>query len=131
MLRGDGHAMGEPSKSESVELVRRFGQDMKRGVAELSQLGYDATLFLRMLGEHGPVEAVRRLVLDPKPSHGLWRLQQLKRLDASAEMWVLLPWYASLFAQEVRDQAERKLRQLGVDVDTELDRLISRLLSTT
>jgi hypothetical protein len=100
---------------------------MKRGVAELSRLGYDATLFQRMLAEHGPVEAVRRLVLDPQPSYGLWRLQQLKRLDASAEMWVLLPWYESLFAQEVRDQAERKLRLLGVDVNLELDRLISRL----
>jgi hypothetical protein len=126
-LRSDGHAVGESSKSESVELVRRFGQDMKRGVAELSRLGYDAALFQRMLAEHGPVEAVRRLVLDPQPSYGLWRLQQLKRLDASAEMWVLLPWYESLFAQEVRDQAERKLRLLGVDVNLELDRLISRL----
>jgi hypothetical protein len=81
----------EPSKSEPVELVRRFGQDMKRGVAELCRLGYDATLFQRMLGEHGPVEAVRRLVLDPKPSYGLWRLQQLKRLDASAEMGFCCP----------------------------------------
>jgi hypothetical protein len=46
-------------------------------------------------------------------------------------MWVLLPWYESLFTQEVRDQAERKLRFLGVDVDAELDRLIRRLSTTT
>jgi len=118
-------------ESELADLARRFGQDMKRGVAELARLGYDATLFQRMLGEYGPVEAVRRLVLDPKPSYGLWRLQELKRLDASAEMWVLLPWYESLFAREVRDQAEQKLRLLGVDVDAELDRLIRRLSSTT
>jgi len=79
----------------------------------------------------GPVEAVRRLVLDPTPTYGLWRLQKLNRLDASAEMWVLVPWYESLFTQEVRDQAERKLRLLGVDVDAEVDRLIRRLSSTT
>jgi hypothetical protein len=46
-------------------------------------------------------------------------------------MWVLLPWYESLFSQEVRDQAERKLRLLNVDVDVELDRLIRRASSTT
>jgi hypothetical protein len=75
MLRGDGDAVGDPVESGPVDLVRLFGQEMRHGVAELSRLGYAATLFRCMLGEHGPVEAVRRLVLDPTPSYGLWRLQ--------------------------------------------------------
>src|SRR3954449_10147246 len=39
------------------ELTQRFGVDMRRGITELSRLGYDATLFRRMLGDHGPGEA--------------------------------------------------------------------------
>ena len=116
---------------ELAELGKRFGADMVRGIAELSRLGYDASLFRRMLGDHGPVEAARRLVLDPVPSYGLWRLQGLNRLDASVEMWVLLPWYEPLFGQEVRDQAERKLALLGVDVEVELRRLVARLSPDT
>jgi hypothetical protein len=66
-----------------AELTQRFGADMRRGIGELSRLGYDATLFRRMIGEHGPVEAARRLALDPVPSYGLWRLQELGRLVRS------------------------------------------------
>jgi len=108
-------------------LAKRFGADMRRGIAELSNMGYDATYFRRMLGEHGPVEAARRLVLAPTPSHGLRKLQSMGHLDMSVEMWVLLPWYEPLFSPEVREQAETKLRALGIDVDAELARLVRRL----
>ncbi len=113
--------------SNNAPLVTRFGADMRRGIAQLSTLGYDATYFRRMLGEHGPVEAARRLVLDPVPSYGLWRLKELGRLDMSVEMWVLLPWYEPLFSPRVREQAEKKLAALGVDVAGELAGLVRRL----
>ena len=113
-----------------VGLRQRFAADMVRGIDELSSQGYDATYFRRMLANHGPIEAVRRLVMASTPSSGLWRLQELHRLDLSAEMWVLLPWYEPLFAPGVREKAERKLRQLGVDVSAELARVIVRLSGT-
>jgi hypothetical protein len=119
------------ASAEHTELVQRFTGDMSRGVGELARLGYPATIFQRMLADHGVVEAARRLVLDPKPSYGLWRLRELNRLDASVEMWVLLPWYEPLFDQSIRDQAERKLQLLEVDVDRELRQLIARLAPTT
>src|SRR4051794_7434348 len=111
--------------TEHADLVRRFSKDMINGIAELTRLGYPATIFQRMLADHGPVEAARRLVLDPQPSYGLWRLRELHRLDASVEMWVLLPWYEELFDEGVREQVERKLRLLEVDVDRELRQLIA------
>jgi hypothetical protein len=55
------------------------------------------------------------------------RLRELNRLDASVEMWILLPWYEQLFDEPVRDQAQRKLRLLDVDVDRERRQLIVRL----
>lgn len=100
---------------------------MRRGLHELAQLGYDASIFHRMLHEHGACEAARRLIMDNKPSYGLWRLKELKRLDMSVEMWVLLPWYEPLFDEEVRNRAMDKLRLLDVDVERELRRLVGRL----
>ncbi len=113
--------------SNNAPLITRFGADMRRGIAQLSNRGYDATYFRRMLGDYGPVEAARRLVMDPVPSYGLWRLKELGRLDMSVEMWVLLPWYEPLFSSEVREQAENKLAALGVDVADELARLVRKL----
>ncbi|MCX2950176.1 hypothetical protein [Lentzea sp. NEAU-D7] len=118
------------ASTERAKLAQRFSGDMRQGVSELARLGYPATVFQRMMADHGAVEAARRLVLDPTPTYGLWRLQELKRLDASVEMWVLLPWYEPLFDQPIRDQAERKLRLLKVDVDRELRQLVARLTST-
>ncbi|ROP37810.1 hypothetical protein [Saccharothrix texasensis] len=42
-------------------------------------------------------------------------------------MWVLPPRCEQLFSPEVREQAERKLRLLDVDVDVERARLVRRL----
>ncbi|HEV7647146.1 MAG TPA: hypothetical protein VGP26_03200 [Actinophytocola sp.] len=71
--------MNDPN-AELTELARSFGADLRRGIGELSRPGYDATPFRRMIGGHGPVEVVRRPVLAPAPSYGLWRLQKLGRL---------------------------------------------------
>lgn len=107
------------------ELRRRFTSDMLRGADELSRLRYDAKLFVRMISDHGAVEAARRLILAQDFSSGLWRLQTMGKLQMSVEMWVLLPWYEPLFDQAIRDQAERKLQLLLVDVRTELHQLIN------
>jgi len=115
-----------PADDEHDELVRRFTADMRQGIETLERLGYPAHIFKRLLNRDGAVRAVTTLVLDRTPSYGLWRLKELGRLDMSAEMWVLLPWYERLFDQAVRDQAERKLRLLDVDVDRELRQLIDR-----
>jgi hypothetical protein len=108
-------------------LRRRFADDMHRGVRELARLGYDAKLFAQMLADHGAEEAASRLVSARVPSYGLWRLKELGKLDMSVDMWVLLPWFEPLFEPDVRQQAQHKLRLLGVDVDTELGRLVRRL----
>jgi len=116
--------MGMTTSEELAELRRRFARDMQVGVRELAALGYNASIFAHMLQVHTADEAARRLVLDPKPSEGLWRLQLMRRLDRSVEMWVLLPEYRELFDDSVREAAEKKLRLLDVDVRAELERLV-------
>lgn len=108
------------------ELAARFTRELLDAVDELAKLGYNATYFKRMLQAHGGVYTARRLIIDTRPSEGLWQLLQLDRLEMSVEMWVLLPWYEPLFDYPLREKARRKLRQLGVDVDAELSRLAQR-----
>lgn len=108
------------------QLVRRFTRDVYQGIETLTRLGYAPTQFKIMVDREGAVRAATMLILDRVPSYGLWRLKELGRLDMSVEMWALLPWYATLFEQSVRDHAERKLRLLDVDVDRELRQLIAR-----
>lgn len=109
------------------DLRRRFARDMERGVVELARLGYNAHYFHQMLGDYPAHEVARRLVLAKRPSYGLQRLKDLRRLDMSVEMWVLLPWYEPLFNEEIRDKARSKLELFGVDVSGELRLLIRRL----
>jgi hypothetical protein len=114
--------------AELADLRRRFAGDMRRGVHELAQLGYDARLFIKMMADHGADEAARRLVLAKVPSYGLWRLKMLNKLDMSVEMWVLLPWYEPLFGSAIRQGAKDKLELLGVDdVAAQLACLVRRL----
>jgi hypothetical protein len=70
--------------------------------------GYDATLLQRMLGEYGPVDAVRRLVLDPF----LWIVASSAAESTRRQCGDVgsVARYKTLFVQEVRDQAERKPR---------------------
>jgi len=68
------------------ELRQQFARDMITGVRELAKLGYDASIFTRMLADHEADEVARRLVLDRIPSYGLWRLKELDKLDMSVEM---------------------------------------------
>jgi hypothetical protein len=115
------------SEVDLDDLRRRFARDMERGIAELARLGYNAHYFHQMLRDYPADEVARRLVLAQQPSYGLWRLNELRRLDMSVEMWVLLPWYEELFHADIRRQAEDKLRLLDVNVPDELERLVRRL----
>ena len=48
----------------------------------------------------------------------------------SGDFSIVPQWYEPLFDQSIRDQAERKLCLLDVDVDRELRQLVVRLTST-
>lgn len=109
------------------DLRRRLARDMERGVVELARLGYNAHYFYQMLNDYPADEVARRLVRTKQPSYGLQRLKALRRLDMSAEMWILLPWYEPLFDEETRDMARVKLELFEVDVPAELGRLVRRL----
>ena len=77
------------------------------------ELGYNATYFLRMLSDVGPLETARRLVLSTSPSEGFATLYQHRRLDLTVEALVVRDEYAELFEPELVSAAEARLAAHG------------------
>jgi hypothetical protein len=78
-----------------------------------TEAGYNATYFLRMLSDHGPIDTARRLITSTQPSEGFTQLWQRGRLDLTVEASVLRPEFADLFTEEERDACRRRLSEYG------------------
>ena len=76
-----------------------------------SEAGYNATLFLRMLSEYGPVQTAHRLLAATHVSDGLTALWEKGRLDLTVEAVVLRPEFRGLFTEEEIEIAEGRLEQ--------------------
>lgn len=77
----------------------------------------------QMLGAPGGgPEMAHRLLRGGDTSEGFELLWKAGRLELSLEALVLLPWYSSLFTNEERDVAQRRLIAHGFDVEYFLSR---------
>ena len=98
-----------------------FYAEIREGTERLKrEIGYNPTYFNRMVADHGPIEATRRLVVADTVSDGFTKLWEHKRLSMTVEALAILPWYASLFHQEVVARARRRLAEYNFDVDAYL-----------
>ena len=79
-------------------------------------IGYRATRFRQMLIRHGGVETVRRLLTLRTVSPGFERLRDANRLHESFEFILLRPEFVSLFSDEERAIARRRLIDHGLSV---------------
>jgi hypothetical protein len=93
------------------ELDARFETEMVEKVYRTAgkETGYWASYFLRAVRRHGGVETARRLLRQKGPSKGLVKLGEKGRLDLAMEALVLDPAFASLFSDEERATAARRL----------------------
>jgi hypothetical protein len=82
--------------------------------------GYNPTYWLRMIQEHGSIDAAKRLLLGPRASDGFTRLWEEGRLDLSVEFFVLMPEFSSMFTAEELMEARRRLELYEFDVDVAL-----------
>jgi hypothetical protein len=93
--------------------ITGFEQEMWRLYEEpKKRCGYNATYFVKMIQEHGALEAAHRLAGNPKYSEGLTRLWECKALDLSVEALVLQDPWNKLFSPDVLSIARKKLRDL-------------------
>jgi hypothetical protein len=92
------------------DLEREFARAMRDiYVRAKTEAGYNATYFLQMLAEAGPVETARRLVTSTQPSQGFTALWERRRLDLTVEAHVLKPRFAHLFTDVEREAARCRL----------------------
>ncbi|MBT0651541.1 hypothetical protein [Geomobilimonas luticola] len=77
------------------------------------ECNFKPTYFLKMVTEHGGLEAAKRLIASSKPSDGFTKLWELKRLDISVEAVVLSPEFSVLFTDEEKNQARIRLKSYG------------------
>lgn len=95
-----------------------FYAEIREGTERLKrEIGYNPTYFNRMVADHGPIEATRRLVMADTVSEGFTKLWEHGRLAMTVEALAVLPWYAPLFDEEVVARARRRLADYGFDVD--------------
>jgi hypothetical protein len=95
------------------DLERRFERDMIETVYRTAgrETGYWASYFLRAVKRHGGAEAARRLLATKGLSKGLTTLRGKGRLDLAMETLVLRADYRTLFTDEERAVAARRLAQ--------------------
>lgn len=101
--------MNDPDGQLSAE----FNELMQTTFEEGAKRGYYPTYFLQMLAQYGGVETAKRLLAKQEIQAGLIRLYELGLLTTSAEAHVLEERFATLFTQAERDEAYRRLKELG------------------
>ena len=101
------------------ELDAQFENDMIETVYRTAgrETGYWASYFLRTVKRHGGVAGAKRILGTKGLSKGLIKLREKGRLDLAMETLVLKPEYSTLFTDEERAIAARRLdRVSGRDV---------------
>jgi len=81
-----------------------------------NECGYNATRYLQMLHEHRGLETARILLHASNVSEGYVALWERKRLDLTVEAVILAPEWHSLFSEQERDIARRRLAEYGYNI---------------
>lgn len=93
-----------------------IADDFRRGMvavyAVAAEHGYRATYFMRMVDEHGGVEAAKRLLACETIQSGLMSLWDLHLLGHSMEALVLQERFRELFTDIQLREARRRLEEL-------------------
>jgi hypothetical protein len=87
--------------------------DIYRRVSK--ETGYKPTYFLQMVTETSGYEAAMHLVHASQPSDGYTELYTRKRLDLTVEALVLQPKWKTLFSDDDRAKARKRLEDYKFD----------------
>ena len=94
-------------------LTKALGQRLHDDAEQCRRIGYNPSIFLGMIYDHGPVEACCRVIMDDVLPSGFARLWELHALELTAEYTILHGDWIELFDPAVRRRAEQRLRQYG------------------
>lgn len=79
------------------------------------EVHYNATRYLNMVQDHGGLEAAKILLHSPHVSDGYTALWERKRLDLTVEALILQEKWVSLFSDEERRIARKRLMDYQYD----------------
>jgi len=78
---------------------------------------YTPTILIDMINSDlGAIEAVRKLINNPRIPYGYTKLWELKALNLSMEAIVLEEEWKELFSDDERRKARRRLRDYGYKI---------------
>ena len=92
-----------------TEDEREFTIACQNAMAECRKIGYNPSIWARMVNEHGAVVTARKLITSGDMQAGLLRLISLGRIDLTIEHAVLDEHWRDLFTDEERDLARWRL----------------------
>ncbi len=95
------------------QLAAEFNNSMTITVEEGMKRGYYPSYFVQMVHQHGGVETAKRLLAKREIQAGLLKLYELDLLDSSLEAYVIRDRFAPLFTEAERQEAKRRLEELG------------------
>jgi len=90
-----------------------FEEDMRYICREAIKIGYRPRLFAEMLSMKGGLATAKQLVMQDTPTEGFLTLYSKKRLDLSAEHFVIQPKYKELFTDEEIKACINRLKEYG------------------
>lgn len=102
-------------KAFTVDRAQAFHAEMEGIYYEAARAhNYYATRFLRMVREHGGVEAAKRLMRNPE-QYGFRKLAELDALRISVEARMLRQQFRPLFTAEELAEANRRMEKMNVE----------------
>jgi hypothetical protein len=94
-----------------TRLEAEFEEDMHYICREAKKIGYNPRIFAAMIGELGGVATAKKLVIQHDPTDGYYTLYKKKRLDLTAEAFVIKDKYKELFTGEEITQSYNRLKE--------------------
>ena len=94
-----------------------FDKDMRSIYEQSKKLGYNATIFFRMINQYGAYDAACRLINQNEIPYGLVKLCcEMKRPDLSMEYYIVKKWN-TIFEEEQVKICRERLEQCGYKID--------------
>ena len=109
--------MPDPESDFDREMLNTYEQAK-------AECGYVASRFMQMVGEDGGVATAKRLLATSTPSDGFTTLWECERLYLTVEFAVLKKEFASLFTDDERATARKRLLDLHFDFSKYADVLL-------
>lgn len=93
------------------DLDKAFHAACLDAISECRRIGYNPTVWTRMVAEYGGVVTARRLINSGDIQDGLKKLLGLGRPDLTVESLILREEWLELFSDEERELAQWRLNQ--------------------